>query len=105
MRDPFFDRPLHAQFPVVWIRYAGADGEISERQLALIAAKVDNAIGAVRFTGICSTRKSHRSFRSDRVLAMADAATGETIERPRKYLEALAKALANPRPPGAAINF
>lgn len=94
--DPFFSRPLHVQFPVVWMEYADADGEVSQRQVALIAAKADNAIGAVRFTGLCASRRAERSFRSDRVLAMSDAATGRAIADPTSYLAAIANSASNP---------
>lgn len=96
----------------VLIEYEDAQGVKSERivvPLALAGNDGANIFNAVHLFARCETARAQRTFRLDRIIAMADASTGEVITL-RRWLDTLQLGDAEPQegfepeaPPSEAI--
>lgn len=70
-----------------WIKYQASDGKISERDILIKTVK--HASKGLVVSAICYKRDMLRTFRADRILEMYWIDTGEIVESPFKFLEAL----------------
>lgn len=63
--------------PLVIIEYRDSQGNFSRRRITLLAVEAGETADYVR--AFCHEREQYRSFRLDRILAVADAETGEYL--------------------------
>jgi hypothetical protein len=69
---------------IVGLRYRDAHGEESQRAVEVSAVRPHGADLMVE--GICQLRRAVRNFRSDRIIALFDPATGEVLGDPVETL-------------------